>query len=165
MEKKYPQVRFTTWGARRKVYLYEDYLSLETSGFLGVSDETGQAYFDEIHYIFRYRKTDWSMLALALVSSILVVIGLALLSANDPGATYVGLAIGGVGGLMMLFSLYRLFFVKRLMVKVASPRGVVDFRAEKKPSFVEDLISRVSVVAAVQSAPEPPPVAPPPGPT
>jgi hypothetical protein len=187
MSNPYPTLKFSTFLTRwRKAILYEDYVSLEGSDFVGVSDEIGQAYFDEIHYVFRYRQTDWQFLIAAVMALFVTLLGWAVSAIGEPVAELIGYGLMMISGLWILFCLFRVAFVRRLTVKVVSPRGTIEFRTDKRSSnplkdgekFFKTLLSRIEVVAGVQPAspaapavpraiprPPPAPVVPPPAPS
>ncbi len=160
----YPCVYVRGFLSRRKVTLYEDYLGSEILGIFGMYDIDRQIYYDEIHYVFRYRRRDWAWLIYMVLAVLLALFGLAVAVIEEPGALYIGLVIAGPSALWTIYCLIRLAG-KRLSARVVSIRGTVDFwvnrpnsgnRPGDAPGFLETLLSRLKIV---ETADPPPPAA------
>jgi hypothetical protein len=181
MSRGYPTVRMRGLLTRRRVTLYEDYLASEMIGSLGITDIDHQVFYDEIHYVFRYRKRDWGYTVYLVLAALVAILGLAITAIGETEALWTGFSIAGVGAAWGAYLLFRMIR-KRLLAVVVSPRGSVDFWVDRPrsrnpmkdaPKFLETLLSRVQVVEtaepapAVAPAPEPVPAAglpPPPDP-
>ncbi len=157
---EYPTIKFNIVGARRRAILYEDYVSLEGSSFVGVSEDLGQAYYDEICYVFRYKKTDWPFLGLALLMAFLGLFGLIFAFMDDSTAKLVGVFWLAISFSLMMYFFYRLVFVKSLIIRVLSPRGSLEFRGDRPRSsdpkkdarkFFDLMLSKLEIVPAMQA--------------
>lgn len=160
-----PTIAFNSLWVRRKAILYDDHLSLQASWMLGIGHDLGQAYYDEIHYILRFPATDWPVAIWGILGAFVAFLGLMLQIVDESSVMLVGTILISAGVVSILWSVVRLIFFKRLVVRVVSARGSVEFRGDRPRSarrFVEALLQKVDILAAAPPPPSPPPAPEPP---